>query len=342
MKRLIPIFALATLFIFSCGKKKGGAAKLRKDSPAYEVAQKVAEKLPQYSPEENKVLATSDYFDYTTADLFQKYYSLAGNQTSRLTDLDSARLAMQMKQLVNNLVETKFLVTLAEQEGISVSPEKVDSILSMQYQRSGGEQNFLNHLEQNGIDIEAVKESIENSLKIQKYIDEKTKKDISPGETQIMDYYNKNFKDIETVFARHILIQPDTTTPQATAEAKQEIENLKKQLDEGADFAELAKKHSDGPSGKRGGDLNGFSRGDMVPPFENTAFALEPGEISDPVRTRFGYHLIKVYDKKTETQPLDSVRSQIVKQLETQNKQTAIQDFIDKKKEEGNLEIKIN
>lgn len=81
---------------------------------------------------------------------------------------------------------------------------------------------------------------------------------------------------------------------------KTEIEaiELLTQLKNGKDFAELARKHSLCPSGKNGGDLGFFTRGRMVKEFEDTAFNLEKGQISNPVKTKFGYHLIKVTDKK--------------------------------------------
>ena len=81
------------------------------------------------------------------------------------------------------------------------------------------------------------------------------------------------------------------------AEAKKKIEDIKKKLDGGADFAELAKESSACPSGKNGGDLGEFARGSMVPPFEEAAFTQEVGKVGDIVETQFGYHLIKVTAK---------------------------------------------
>ncbi len=89
------------------------------------------------------------------------------------------------------------------------------------------------------------------------------------------------------VKASHILVKK-------RSEAEKILEELKK----GANFAELAKKHSECPSRKRGGDLGWFGRGKMVPEFEKAAFSLKKGELSDLVKTQFGYHLIKVTDTK--------------------------------------------
>jgi parvulin-like peptidyl-prolyl isomerase len=76
-------------------------------------------------------------------------------------------------------------------------------------------------------------------------------------------------------------------------EARTEIEDLAKQIGDGADFAELARTHSDCPSGRKGGDLGTFGRGQMVPAFENAAFSMDVGQVSGVIETEFGYHLIK-------------------------------------------------
>ena len=82
------------------------------------------------------------------------------------------------------------------------------------------------------------------------------------------------------------------------AEARKKIKEVQQKVQKGEDFATLAKTYSEGPSGPRGGDLGYFGRGQMVKPFEAAAFSLKPNETSDIVETNFGYHLIKVVDKK--------------------------------------------
>ena len=101
----------------------------------------------------------------------------------------------------------------------------------------------------------------------------------------------------DAVRASHILLMyagsERSTATRSRGEAEQQIRALKEQIDTGADFGELASKHSDCPSGKRGGDLGSFGRGQMVAAFESTAFALPVGATSDLVETPFGFHLIR-------------------------------------------------
>ena len=106
----------------------------------------------------------------------------------------------------------------------------------------------------------------------------------------------------------------------------------------GADFAELAKKHSEGPSGPRGGDLDFFAREKMVPPFSQAAFAMKKGEISDIVETQFGYHIIKVTDKReARTLSFEDVEKTIRIRLKTQKRQMAMQKFITELKKKAKI-----
>ncbi len=127
-------------------------------------------------------------------------------------------------------------------------------------------------------------------------------------EAQAKSAYNEQIAKIAPepeVRARHILVKTE-----------QEAKDLVKQLKAGADFIELAKKSSDGPSAQTGGDLGYFARGQMVKQFEDVAFALKPGEISAPVQTEFGWHVIKVEDKRNRPVPgFDEVKDQLMASL---------------------------
>ncbi|GBC75964.1 Foldase protein PrsA 1 [bacterium HR07] len=128
---------------------------------------------------------------------------------------------------------------------------------------------------------------------------------IQPTTAELQAYFEANREKYATpeVKARHILVSVDENAPEEkVAEAQKKIEEIKKELDKGADFAELAKKYSDDKSNsENGGDLGWFGKGVMVKEFEDAAFALDIGKVSAPVRTRFGFHLIKVEDKRVRT-----------------------------------------
>jgi peptidyl-prolyl cis-trans isomerase C len=113
-----------------------------------------------------------------------------------------------------------------------------------------------------------------------------------------------------------------------------------KEARSGADFAELAKKHSADGSAQQGGDLNFFTRGQMVPPFDQAAFSMKPGEISDIVTTQFGYHIIKVTDRRAaSTVPFEQVSARIKEFLAEQQKQKKADDFIQSLKQKAKIEV---
>jgi len=143
---------------------------------------------------------------------------------------------------------------------------------------------------------------------------------VTIAEKEISDFYELNqesFKNPKKIKARHILLKvsPDASESEET-NTKEKALSLLKRLKDGEDFAALAKKYSQGPTASKGGDLGYFTRGKMVKSFEELAFSLKKGEIGGPVKTRFGWHIIRIDDiKNTTIKTLSEVRNQIVTTL---------------------------
>jgi len=225
-------------------------------------------------------------------------------------------------ELAEGAIEEK----IKEIEGNFPSPEQLDQQLAM-----------------TGMTREMFRADIEGRLKIETLL-EKVFSDISEiSDEEIASYYKENeatFSKPEEVKASHILLK---TTPGDTDEAKEEkraqLIEIKEQIDGGADFEELAKKHSDCPSKAQGGDLGFFARGRMVPPFSDAAFKLEVGALSDIVETQFGYHLIKVTDRHDEgLLPLEKAKEEITMRIDQQNKQDAFGEYIEELRSAGTIE----
>ena len=145
---------------------------------------------------------------------------------------------------------------------------------------------------------------------------------VTLSEDDIGEYYESNpdqFKSPHTVQARHILIKVDQkAAPEQVEEARRRIEDIHKLAAAGQDFAELAKQHSEGPTKAKGGDLGTFRREQMVKPFSDKAFSMQAGEISGPVRTDFGWHIIKVEKvNPATTRSLDDARADIESKLKS-------------------------
>ena len=146
---------------------------------------------------------------------------------------------------------------------------------------------------------------------------------VTVAEEDIRDYYESNpekFKNPKTVHARHILIKVDQNAkPEEVESARQRAEDVLKMAKEGRDFAALARQYSEGPTKTKGGDLGTFRREAMVKPFADKAFSMEAAEISDPVRTRFGWHIIKVEKiNPAKTRTMDEAREEIQKTLKAE------------------------
>lgn len=137
------------------------------------------------------------------------------------------------------------------------------------------------------------------------------------SDDEVKSFYDQqigNVKPETEVHARHILVKTED-----------EAKTLKKDIDGGADFIKLAKEKSTGPSGPQGGDLGYFTRGRMVPEFEQAAFGLKSGAVSEPVKTQFGWHLIKVEDIRTKPLPtLEMLKDRIVQTLMQQKAQQVV------------------
>ncbi len=141
------------------------------------------------------------------------------------------------------------------------------------------------------------------------------------GKKKVEDEFNKQaarFKKPKQVSAQHILVKvPEDASEEQVAKARATLEEAKKEIEGGADFGEVAKRVSeDAGSKEKGGDLGFFGPGQMVKPFEDAAFALAPGQLSEPVRSRFGFHLIKVNEVREATeQKLEEVQPQLAREI---------------------------
>lgn len=189
-----------------------------------------------------------------------------------------------------------------------------------------------------------LKEYTRRDLVISNFIQQNIAAKVTVSDEESRKFYDDNldkFKQGEAVRASHILIGVDpAATPEDKAKAKEKITKLRKDLAGGADFALLAKENSTCPSSQQGGDLGFFGKGQMVPPFEQAAFSLKAGEISDVVETQFGYHIIKVTDsKKASTVEYKEARSRIDDYLKSQKVSAAIGDYLNEARKNATIEV---
>jgi peptidyl-prolyl cis-trans isomerase C len=189
-------------------------------------------------------------------------------------------------------------------------------------------------------------EDMTTSILAQEYARQVLAKVAKTTDEEVKAYYEKHkssFLSPATVSAQHILVKVDAAAkPEDVKAAQAKAEGIKKELDAGADFGKLAEKYSDDPGSKaKGGDLGFFAKERMVPEFSQAAFKMKKGEISNPVKSAFGYHIIKVNDIRTEKQmDLKEATPRVRSQLENQARQEAVNKEIDQLKKKYNVMVK--
>jgi peptidyl-prolyl cis-trans isomerase C len=256
--------------------------------------------------------------------------------------------AERRDEILRGTLDRLITYTLLSQEAkarkVVATDTEVEERLKQMQQQFPNEEAFKKALAERNMTIDRLRSDTRNDLVISKMMDAEVSTTPGASDAEAKDFYEKNpdkFKQPEQVRASHILIRVDEN---ADAAAKQKalarIQALLKRAKAGEDFAALAKQNSQDGSAAQGGDLNYFGRGQMVPAFDEAAFKLKPGEISDVVTTQFGYHIIKVTDHKdASTVPLEQVSDRVKQFLSGQKKQEKADQFITGLKEKSKIEV---
>jgi peptidyl-prolyl cis-trans isomerase C len=256
---------------------------------------------------------------------------------------DDAQLGEMRKQVLQVLISWELLYQDSQKKGIKVSQEEINKQLTKFKAQFPSEVEFKQWLNRMKLTEAGLKDKLGRDLALRQLIDDQIAPKVTVSDSEIRAYYENNpetFRQPGRVKASHILIKVD---PEADAlqkaEAQKKIDVVKQKLDQGEDFAALAKEYSEGPSGPKGGDLGYFTRGQMVKPFEDAAFAMKPGDVSGMVETRFGYHLIKVTDKETESKvPYEEVKERLGQFLKQRKIQQEINLYVKKLEEKAKIE----
>jgi len=225
---------------------------------------------------------------------------------------------------VSALIDNKIIEMEADKDKITVSEKEIEEEYSTYVDSYGGGEALSAALEQSGISEDDLKLEIENYFKLEKLLEPR----IEITQEELQTYFDENkasFDELEQVEASHILVEDEATATEVA-----------EKLASGGDFAELAAEYStDTANAENGGELGYFAKGDMVEEFENTAFSMKVGTISDPVKTEHGYHIIKVTDKKEEKEAVfENHKEEINELLFNEKIQSEYTTWLEEKKEE--------
>ena len=252
---------------------------------------------------------------------------------------DDPQYQATVQQIMPQLVSIEIAKAYAQEHDITVSDKEVDQELAKLKEQVGDQarasgqdvsdqEAYEQALKQNNITEDQLRQDIRENLPVQK-VQQRVAGDAEPSDKEIQKFYEQNkeaqFTTPEQRCVRHILFNKDQ---------KEKAEDIKQQLEDGGDFAKLAKENSQDPgSAAQGGDLGCLGTGETVPEFEQAAFGAERGEIVGPVQTEFGYHILQVTDVKPEqTRSLQEVESQIRAQLASEKQSEAFNKWIEEQK----------
>jgi parvulin-like peptidyl-prolyl isomerase len=339
MKQIGTLMLACTLALAGCARKAENTA-LREGTPAFALAQELAKISPALGPDRTTVLVETRRFVVTAADVIQAAWDNLGTRSSPLKSYDAGKLKQSLDRAATTYAERKLILAAAAAAKVTVTAEELDRAMQNEYAKAGSEQAFLDVLKGAEISIDNVKKSVEESLLINKHLSRVAENGPKVAEDELRRAYEQETAQDMTASVRHILILTEGKSEAEKAAARAKIEDLLAQAKAGADFAELARKYSEDPGSKDNGGLyENTPRGTWVKPFEDAAFSVPVGEISGVVETNFGYHIIKVIDRRKETRPFDELRAELESKLRQGKQATVVQDYVQGLKDKAKFKL---
>jgi peptidyl-prolyl cis-trans isomerase C len=267
------------------------------------------------------------------------YKKRAAHNGRQLNDED---LTTAKNRVLENLIDAEVLYQQSQKEGVKVDDQAVNEQIEKMKKRFSDEKTYKKAIEKMHLSEKEFRTEIQRALAIKQLLDTDMRQKITVTEEESKKYYNNNqnlFKKPEQVKASQIWIKVAPNAEESKKiQARKKIEAVQNKIQQGEDFGILAKTYSEGPSAQRKGDLGYFKRGQMAKPFEDAAFALNVGEVSGIVETQFGYHLIKVTDKKpARTTPYKEAQPMIEQHLKKEKEKTEIQGYIENLKKSAKI-----
>jgi len=258
--------------------------------------------------------------------------------------LTPEQMIMVKQDVLNSLVDQKLMVLAAQNAGYTADPAMVEQEVASVTSQFSTQDEMNTALTAQGLTLDLLRKDIAEYLVIQLFLQDEfyAKAVVEAGADQA--FYDENpghFETPEQVQASHILLMMEPSADDDTrADVESRIKDIQDRLAGGEDFASLAIELSEGPSGPNGGDLGLFGRGQMVPEFEQAAWSLSVGEVSDVVETPYGLHLIYLTDRvEGSTVPFTEASAQINTFLQEQEAQEMVVAFLEVEKAAAQVEI---
>jgi peptidyl-prolyl cis-trans isomerase SurA len=258
-----------------------------------------------------------------------------------------ARQALR-ERLLGNIIENRIQLQQAERDKIVVDDVEITDQLQEIVKKVNAktQAEFEDALKAQGLTMDAVKKRIRDQIMVQRLTRRKVALRVSITEQEIDKYLEENRSKLEVGLAfeaRHILFLPESGQgEEGWSSAQKKAKQVYALLREGQDFGELAKKYSEDPSGKDGGNLGGLKRGELAPEIEAEILKLQPGQFSAPFRSLVGYHVFKLDSKESLTgESYAQTRSQVRDILYRQKYDARLQEWIAEMKQRAIIDVRL-
>jgi len=241
---------------------------------------------------------------------------------------DQYKLFITEDDFLDQMINVKLLLQEAKKVGVTLSEDEIEREVINLKNQAPTEEAFTQLLEQQNLDLDGLKKQLNEQLIINKLLNKTVLSKIEISDSKIREYYDNNEENfiagVGQIRIRHILV-----------EEEEQAEQLLEEIGDGADFAELAKLNSvDTISAIQGGDLGFTSKGQMVKEFEDAAFSLREGQLSSPVKTQFGFHIIK---RELDNIPFSESKERIRQLLKNELSQNALEIYINQLSSEADI-----
>ena len=234
------------------------------------------------------------------------------------------------EKVLESMINDRLILWQAREHNIALDEEEFNEAMEQLEKYHGGKDALETYLKQQGYHRDTFEEEVRDRLIINKF-KEKLTADVKVTDEEVKKYYEENKAMFE-------LPSPEIRASHILVDTEEEAREILKKIKEGADFAELAKQYSKDPGSKDlGGDLGYFAKGKMVPEFDEAAFALNPGEVSDVVKSEYGYHIIKVTGKRSSLS-FEDAKEDIRSNLESAKKDKEFAKYVEEWEKQSQIE----
>jgi peptidyl-prolyl cis-trans isomerase C len=277
----------------------------------------------------NGVVLTRGEYERNLAFVLQQGLAPAGDEGETGGEGAAAPTDELRTQVLDRLIDEELLHQEARRRSLLAGTDVIEAEIAQARSQFPTPEGFTAALAQSRLTEEGLRAVLARNLSIQNLVEKGVAAGVAVTDAEVGQFYAANAESFalpEQVQARHILVQFAEDDDAAAKQAKRaKAEGLLAQIKGGAAFEELARTNSDCPSAAEGGDLGFFERGQMVPAFDDAAFALKPGEVSGVVETEYGYHIIKLEARKAAgTISREEAAPQITEYLRAQKTEAAV------------------